>query len=102
MFEWGHLFTWNEGPPTVLRLRGTEVARLSQKQTGEWHALLNQHLGVANPARVYRDCRSYETGKAGVDLWAERHRERLEREVAAVAGSRSGVTLGYAPKDQSR
>lgn len=96
MFEWSLLFTWSNGPPTVLRLRGTEVARLSQKVNGEWTAILNQHLPGDDPRRRPRDCRSYETGKAGVDEWARRHAERLDREVGTIESRRH--RLGCLPK----
>jgi len=88
MFTWDHLFTWSKGPRTVLRLRGTEVARLSQKVTGEWVADLNQHLDWSDPRRRPKDCRSYETGRAGVNEWARRHAERLDREVAELESKR--------------
>lgn len=89
MFEWDHLFTWSKGPRTVLRLRGTEVARLTQKIGSEqWVADLNQHLDWSDPRRRPKDCRSYETGRAGVNEWARRHAERLDREVAELESKR--------------
>lgn len=87
MFKWETLFAWSD-ERTVLRLRGTEVARLVRKATGEWHAALNQHLPATDPRRRYKDCRSFETGRAGVDEWARRHAERIEREVAAMESKR--------------
>lgn len=85
MFEWGYLTSAvNDSVPTVYRCNGVEVARLCRKVTGEWHATLNQHLPGDDPARRSRDCRSFETGKVGVEAWAERHRERLEAETAEI------------------
>jgi len=44
MFEWGPLFSWS-AERTVYRLRGTEVARLTQRADGAgWSAIVNQHL----------------------------------------------------------
>lgn len=87
MFEWCRLFASSD-ELTVLKLRGTEVARLVQKVSGEWHAALNQHLPGTDPRRRYRDCRSFETGKAGVEEWARRHSERIDREVAEMEAKR--------------
>ncbi|WP_396616812.1 hypothetical protein ACHZ97_04340 [Lysobacter soli] len=98
MFEWGPLFSWSaEG--TVYRLRGTEIARLTQKGDGSggWTAIVNQHLPGGDPRRKQRPCRSFETGKAGVEEWARRHAERLEREVDEIA--RNQHRLGPLPED---
>lgn len=84
MFEWGHLTSAiNESEPTVYRCNGIEVARLRQNvASGIWSAILNQHL-ITEP-RVIRECSSFENGRSGVELWAERHRQRLEAEVAEI------------------
>lgn len=87
MFEWGPLFSWS-AERTVYRLRGTEVARLTQRADGEgWSAIVNQHLPGSDARRKRRPCRSFETGKAGVEEWARRHAERLDREVDDIARS---------------
>lgn len=84
MFEWGPLFSWSEYR-AVYRLRGTEVARLTQRADGGgWSAIVNQHLPASDPRRVKRECQSFETGRAGVEEWARRHAERLEREVTDI------------------
>lgn len=83
MFEWGPLFSWSEYR-AVYRLRGTEVARLTERVGGGWTAIVNQHRPSFDPCRVKRDCNSFETGKAGVEEWARRHAERLEREVTDI------------------
>lgn len=58
-----------------------EVARLCRRIGGTWYAVLDQHLPY--DVRRHRDCTNFDTGKAGIEAWAIRHRERLEREVAA-------------------
>jgi len=97
MFEWGPLFSWSERR-TVYRLRGTEIARLTEKVGGGWSAIVNQHRPGGDPIRCSRDCRSFETGKAGVEEWARRHAARLEREVDEIA--RGQHRLGAQPKSQ--
>lgn len=62
------------------RLGITEVARLMERVGGGWYVRLDMHL--AGSMR-YRDCRSYETGKAGVELWAARHEARIRAEIEA-------------------
>lgn len=82
MFSWGHIGSHHQGPPVVLRWRGTEVARLWQHiGTGAWFAILDQHL----PWNRRRDvaCTDLERGRAGVEAWAQRHSDRLAREIAA-------------------
>ena len=96
MFEWGLLFSWS-AERTVYRLRGTEVARLTMRADGSgWNAVVNQHRPGGDPIRKYRRCRSFETGKAGVEEWARRHAERLEREVAEMEARMH--RLGAQPK----
>lgn len=63
-----------------------EVARLCMRIGGTWYAVLDQHLPYED--RRLRDCATFDTGKAGIELWAARHRERLEREVAAKWASK--------------
>jgi len=63
MFTWDHLFTWSKGPRTVLRLRGTEVARLTQKIGSEqWVADLNQHLDWSDLAGARRTAAATRQG----------------------------------------
>lgn len=89
MFEWAYLRSvMYDRERTVYKYDGVEVARLSQKVTGEWIANLNQHLPFTDPRRHSRDCRSFETGKRGIELWGFRHAERLRREVEAIRAKR--------------
>lgn len=80
MFTWTHLGGFRDGAETVLQYECREVARLCRRLDDSWYAVLNQHLDHDRKHRV--DCTSYERGRAGVDLCAGRHRERIQREVA--------------------
>lgn len=83
MFEGGYLTSAvNDSEPTVYRCNGVEVARLCRKVTGEWYALLNQQRPMQ--PRIVRECVSFESGRRGVELWAERHRDGLLAEVAEI------------------
>ncbi|WP_396615491.1 hypothetical protein ACHZ97_14560 [Lysobacter soli] len=102
MFEWGYLTTAvTDQPKTVYRLKGKEVARLSRHVDGHWIATLDQHLPWER--RRDRDCRSFESGQAGIEAWARRHADRLAAEVAAIDVARpyrSWMPAGQ--KDQPR
>lgn len=67
--------------PVRLYVGGAEVARLCSRLDGTWYAMLNQHRHWDDPERRSVDCTSFELGKAGVEIWATREIERLEREV---------------------
>lgn len=73
-----HVGGFCEGPEAVLQFECREVARLCRRLDDTWYAVLKQHLDHDCKHRV--NCTSYERGRAGVDLWAERHRERIARE----------------------
>lgn len=58
-----------------------ELARLMDRPDGTWYVRLDMHLG--GDKLLLRDCRSYETGKAGIELWAARHEARIRAEIEA-------------------
>lgn len=89
MFQWTHLgSSITDLPPTVYRLGSAEVARLWQTvDTRAWFATLDMHLSHEQRPKP-RPCRGYETGRAGVEQWAERHRDRLTAEVAEIEARR--------------
>lgn len=74
--------------PVRLYVGELEVARLCVRANGTWYAALNQHLHYQDPERRDVACSSFESGKAGVEAWAERHMERL---LAETAGRWSGA-----------
>jgi hypothetical protein len=79
MLSWHHIGPYNpDYPPTSLRYGGMEVARLDERVNATWFASLYRYLPYEQRPKP-RDCRSYETGKAGCEEWARRH----EAEIAA-------------------
>ncbi|TAA22029.1 hypothetical protein EA658_00005 [Pseudoxanthomonas winnipegensis] len=72
----------------ALALYGEHVAVLLDKVGGGWFARLEcQRPGVEAPL-VTRPCSSYESGKKGCELWAERHQVRLRSEVRELIRNR--------------
>lgn len=59
-----------------------------EKLDGTWFARLDNHVGDVRTPMVFRDCTSFENGRAGLELWATRHQERLRREVAETDAKR--------------
>lgn|SRR5690606_11024690 len=57
------------GPRDALYVGGTEVARMVERVDGSWFARLHFPERLA----VTRDCRTYESGRAGCETWARRH-----------------------------
>ena len=78
MFEWKPYSQHASGPPTVYCWEGKEVARLFDRINGTWFVELDRQRPYEQ--RRMLDCQSYDSGRRGVELWAERHRERLIRE----------------------
>jgi hypothetical protein len=79
-FEWAMSLPSPDCRPDVIRHRGQWVVRLHQRvDTGAWFA----ELDVQRERRNKRPCQSYDTGIMGVELWVERHQERLRAEVLA-------------------
>lgn len=79
--RWRTVHITASGPPTVLELDGVPVVRLMDRVDGGWFALLDYHLGSGQHRS--RECTSYESGRRGAELWAQRHMERLQREAVA-------------------
>lgn len=79
-FRWHSVGTASHHQPNQLLLDCVEVARLNQRIDDRtwWISLNNQR------DREFRKdviCSSYEQGKAGAEIWAERHQDRLRAEV---------------------
>ncbi len=80
-FRWHAVGTATFDRPNSLLLDSTEVLRLNQRiDDGTWWVSLNNQRDDWK-LRKARDCSSYEQGKAGAELWAERHQTRLRAEV---------------------
>lgn len=70
-----------------LHLDGTEVARLHQKcNSPDWYAILDMQRDYR--LRLERRCTTREAGVRGCELWAERHAERLQKEIEANRAAR--------------
>ena len=81
-FKWTERYQYAKDE-LALKLDDREVAVLMRTIDGHWFAYLErQRPGMA--PQVKRDCRSRETGIAGIELWACRHEARLRAEVAAI------------------
>ncbi len=65
-----------------LHLDGKGVAQLHKTMDNtRWFVLLDRHWPIEAPL-VIRPCESRESGIAGLERWAQRHRERLRAEIA--------------------
>jgi hypothetical protein len=83
MFKWTHVHANESGPETCYRCDGVEVARITRRIDPDgWVAFLNQHRPFE--PRIVKQCTSFEAGRKGIELWAERHRERLEYEAGRI------------------
>lgn len=79
-FTWRSIASRPDGKLDALLCDGVEVARLSQRvDDGTWYVELNRQRDRGLWRR--KDCSGYEQGFAGVELWAERHQDRLRAEV---------------------
>lgn len=79
-FRWHSVGTADNDRPNSLLLDNMEVLRLSQRvDDGTWWVSLNNQRDWQ--ARSRKDCSSYEQGKKGAELWAERHQDRLRAEI---------------------
>lgn len=79
-FRWHAVGTATSEKPNQLLLDCVEVARLSQRVDDHtwWISLNNQR---DREFRKHVDCSNYQQGKAGAEIWAERHQARLRAEV---------------------
>jgi hypothetical protein len=78
------MFTWEpHGGGYVLTYRLAHVARLECWPDGQWRALLYFPRRPLESGPYVRLCRSEETGRAGIETWAERHRNAIVRWIDA-------------------
>ncbi|RRU23561.1 hypothetical protein [Stenotrophomonas sp. 278] len=79
-FRWHAIGGAPHDRPNQLLLDSVEVARLYQRVDDHtwWISLNNQR---DQKLRKQQLCSGYEKGKAGAELWAERHQDRLRAEV---------------------
>ena len=79
-FRWRAIGAADHDHPNQLLLDSVEVARLYQRVDDHtwWISLNNQR---DRELRKQKLCSGYGQGKAGAELWAERHQARLRAEV---------------------
>lgn len=75
MFIWRRLSGGLDGLPDSLQVCGYEIARLTQRVDGCWLAIVRRNL--PHELQHTHVCQSYESGRAGCDLWAKRHEVAL-------------------------
>lgn len=95
-FHWTGVHPNDHGTPTVLAYDHYGVLRLLPLPGGRYRAMLDYH----HPQGRSRECTSYESGKAGAELWATRHQDRLRREVEERRAARR-AKQPWLPKDHS-
>ncbi|WP_314102733.1 hypothetical protein [uncultured Stenotrophomonas sp.] len=80
-FRWHSVGAAPCDQPNSLLRDSTEVLRLHRRvDDGTWWVSLNNQRDDWN-LRKHGECSSYEQGKLGAELWAERHQLRLRAEV---------------------
>src|SRR5690606_6259228 len=98
--RWKPVHITASGPPTVLELDGVAVVRLMDRVGGTWFAVLDCPRPIEQ--RRQRDCTSYEAGRAGAELWVQRHRLRLEREAAEARTRWARLPVAEGPATSPR
>ncbi|KGK59556.1 hypothetical protein NC00_01130 [Xanthomonas cannabis pv. phaseoli] len=88
-FHWTEAYQHQEGPPRMLALGSTGVARLEQRvDNGAWFILLDYHLPYEQRCKRQRNCTTFASGQAGAEMWVCRHEARLRREIAEINAAR--------------
>ncbi|MEN1940999.1 hypothetical protein WCE39_07890 [Luteimonas sp. MJ174] len=75
MFTWHRLAGGLMGPKDSLQACGYEIARMTQRVDGAWLAITRRNL--PHELQHTHECQSFDSGVAGCEEWAERHREAL-------------------------
>lgn len=85
-FKWAKVADF-ECQLTAIYVNELAVSRLVKRIDDSWFVNLDYHLPPPGGAVLHpmRNCRSYETGRAGCEEWARRHEARLRVETAAIA-----------------
>jgi len=80
-FSWTNRHQYAEGELALL-CGQHQVAMLMRRADGRWMARLWAHRPITEPL-VARQCSSFDSGKAGIEAWAARHRDRICAETSA-------------------
>jgi len=90
-FKWDRTADF-ESAQTAIYVNGMVVSHLVERIDGTWYVKLDCHLPM--PAgcilRPSRNCQSYESGRAGCEIWAARHEARLRAETVAIHRAKWG------------
>ncbi|MGX9960563.1 hypothetical protein ACW0US_17595 [Xanthomonas euvesicatoria] len=97
-FLWKHSHLTASGPPTALVHLDVWVARLDTTIDGVWFA--NLYAYRCQDEVLRRRCRSYESGRAGIEEWASRRHARIRSEVAHVIEIRDRLRSEEYAKDR--
>ncbi|HAL21586.1 MAG TPA: hypothetical protein DCP40_02460 [Stenotrophomonas sp.] len=90
-------FYWTSSSPnrpdqlaTVIACDGIWVVAMAQRVDDQtWVATLDRHR--YGPGGRWRRCSSYESGRAGAELWVTRHQVRLREDVAKISEYREAI-----------
>ncbi|WP_313171500.1 hypothetical protein [Stenotrophomonas sp.] len=85
-FKWAKVADF-ESQLTAIYVNDLAVSRLVERLDGSWFVNLDYHLPPPDGAVLHppRNCRSYETGRAGCEEWVRRHEAKLRAETAEIA-----------------
>lgn len=90
-FKWDKTATF-ETVPSAIYVNDMVVSHLVQRIDGSWYVKLDCHLPIPGGCilRPSRNCQSYESGRAGCEIWAARHEARLRAETAEIHRAKWG------------
>lgn len=85
-FEWAKVADV-ESQLAAIYVNDLAVSRVVERLDGSWFVSLDYHLPPLGGAALHppRNCRSYETGRAGCEEWVRWHEAKLRAETAAIA-----------------
>ena len=94
-FTWGKVIDL-ERFPTAIIINELAVCRLVERLDGSWFVQLDYHVPPPSGRATHpgRDCATYETGRAGCEVWATRHWDRLLAETAELSRRRDEKLRG--------
>jgi len=85
-FKWAPRWQYDR-EANGLYLGDVLVAYVDTRVDGGWLARLDCQQPIDAPL-IIRRCQSLDSGRRGCEIWANRHEERLRREVAGVIARR--------------
>ena len=86
-FRWQNRYQY-DSQRTALSCGGKQVALLLQTVGAGWLARLNAHQPITEPLVTWR-CTTLESGRAGIELWAARHADRVRAQLKRATPRKS-------------